>query len=129
MKPEKYDFEWNWCSMVWDGKQCTNRARYKNGSKCCTCANRLYNIKNPDYNKNYHKEYYKKNPEKIKAKQQRYYYSHKEAERDRNFLYRYHNRDKVKLYEQTVRNPRRRAERQAARALRAKGLPSDKPDS
>lgn len=113
------DFMWNYCEVVWQGKQCINKARYRNGKKCCTCFNRLATIKDPERVKGYAKNYYDNNREAVKIKQKRYYDKHQQTEKDRNFIYRHTNQEKVKEYNEKVHNPRRRAKRAAERAIRA----------
>lgn len=115
----KSDINWNYCSKVWDGKPCVNKARYRNGSQCCTCANRNAEIKNPGITKQYGDNYYKKNKEKRRAVQQRYYYRNQDSEKSRAWLYRYNNPEKVKEYNDKVHTPRKRAQRAAERALLA----------
>lgn len=113
------DIFWNYCEVVWKGQPCFNKARYRNGKKCCTCFNRLATAKDPERVAKYHKDYYAKNPEAVKAKQKRYYDSHRQQEKERNFLYRFNKAEKILEYERNVRQPKRKAERAAQRAIRA----------
>ena len=112
---------WNMCSETVNGEPCKNRARYRNGTKCCTCFNRAAKAKNPEAAAKIYKNYFNNNREKCKEKQRRYYYKNQDSEKARAWLYRYNNPDKVKAYAENIANPRRRAKIQAKNTLHSEG--------